>query len=92
MSVARKIKTSQPAASKTKKPNSAVGMAAATDRFVKDLLVRGDAQQLVIVPVRLPAGDRAAWENAEKHVHSPGNRSVGSVENFLLDCCLDVEM
>jgi hypothetical protein len=44
-SVVGKTKTSQPAASnsKTKKPNAAVGMAAATDRFVKDLLVRGDA-------------------------------------------------
>jgi hypothetical protein len=42
-SVAGKTKTSQPAASRTKKPNVAVGMAAATDRFVKDLLVRGDA-------------------------------------------------
>ncbi|HWZ82811.1 MAG TPA: hypothetical protein VNW47_09310 [Terriglobales bacterium] len=38
-----KTKTSQPAASKAKKPNAAVGMAAATDRFVKDLLIRGDA-------------------------------------------------
>jgi hypothetical protein len=44
-SVARKTQTSPPGASssKTKKPNAAVGMASAKDRFVKDLLVRGDA-------------------------------------------------
>ena len=38
-----KKKTSRPVAAKTKKPNATVGMAPATDRFVKDLLVRGDA-------------------------------------------------
>lgn len=38
-----KTKTSRPGAFKTKKANAAVGTASATDRFVKDLLVRGDA-------------------------------------------------
>jgi hypothetical protein len=36
-------RTSRPGASKTKKPNAGVAFTPATDRFVKDLLVRGDA-------------------------------------------------
>jgi hypothetical protein len=36
-------KTAGPGASKTKKPNAAVGIASAKDRFVNDLLVRGEA-------------------------------------------------
>ena len=36
-------KTSTPGASKTKKPNAAVGMGPAKDRFVNALLVRGEA-------------------------------------------------
>jgi hypothetical protein len=42
-SVSGRAKASQPGASRTKKANAAVGMAAANDHFVKGLLVRGEA-------------------------------------------------